>query len=73
MEELKVGVIYKCSDGEIRRLDKIEDNLLHYSVPIDIKGHAQIRWMTLSGTRRWEAEPLFVNCEIITENDVTGK
>lgn len=52
----------RCTDGQYRRLDRIEVRLLHYSVPIGSEG--RWRWMELGGTRRWEAEPLFIGGEV---------
>jgi len=53
--EEALNVVVLCTDGEERRLVEIEDRLLHYEV--EINGG---RWIRLSGTRRWEAQPLFV-------------
>lgn len=50
-----LGRVVLCSDGEERRLVAIDENLLHYEVKIS--GGS---WMRLSGTRRWEADPLFL-------------
>lgn len=53
--EEALNAVILCTDGEERRLVEIGDGLLHYEV--EINGG---RWMRLSGTRRREAEPLFV-------------
>ncbi|MEK3673563.1 hypothetical protein [Paenibacillus sp. FSL R10-2771] len=65
---LEVGAIYKCSDGNIRKLNKIEDDYLHYSVPIGDKGKWQ--WMNLGRTYRWQAEPFFLGGKIIDQSEV---
>lgn len=64
--ELVVGTIYRCADGDIRKLDQVEEGFLHYSIPIGKQGTA-INWMPLSKTYRHQVESLFVNGEEITE------
>lgn len=68
MIELIEGKIYRCEDGEVRRLDKIEHKLLHYSVPVGDKG--RVHWMRLSGTRRSAVEADFVKGEFIEESEI---
>lgn len=53
--EEAMNAVVLCTDGEERRLVAIEERLLHYEVEI-----AGGRWLRLSGTKRWEAEPLFI-------------
>jgi hypothetical protein len=66
---LHAGCIYKCSDGEVRRLDKIEPSYLHYSIAINITKH-KIEWMKLSKTYRSQVEQAFLQGQITTEQEV---
>jgi len=64
--EEAINQIVLCTDNEERRLIEIGDRLLHYEV--QISGGS---WMRLSGTRRWEAEPLFIGGKIV--NSLPGR
>lgn len=59
IEDLINKVVF-CSDGQERRLTKIEDDLLHYEVPVSGNG-----WLQLEGTRRSQVEKEFLNGEVI--------
>jgi len=59
--EKALNRVVLCTDGEERRLVEIEEHLLHYEV--ELNGG---RWMRLSGTRRWEIEPMFVGGTFVT-------
>ena len=63
------GVIYLCADGEIRRLDKIEDDFLSYSLPIGKRG-SRLAWMELGRTKRYQVESDFLNGKQISEDEI---
>jgi hypothetical protein len=65
--EESLNAVILCTDGEERRLVEIGDRLLHYEV--EINGG---RWMRLSGTRRWEAEPLFIGGTFVANTERSG-
>ena len=67
--ELIVGAIYVCTDGDIRRLDKIEEKFLSYSLPIGRKG-TPVRWVEQGQTYRYQVEDRFINGKIITVDEV---
>jgi hypothetical protein len=67
--ELVVGAIYKCTDGDIRRLDRIEDRFLSYSLPIGRKG-TPVRWLEQGRTYRYQCESLFINGKQIAEKEL---
>ena len=50
----------RCTDGDIRRLTKIEPDYLSYDIPI-----IEWRWLSLGRTYRSQAEPLFIGGEIL--------
>lgn len=63
------GDIYLCADGEIRRLDNIEDDFLSYSVPIGKIGNS-LKWSKLGRTKRYQVESYFINGKVISENEI---
>lgn len=50
-----------CSDGMIRKLNKIDEKYLYYSVAI-----GETEWMDLGRTYRCQAEDMFIKGQIIT-------
>lgn len=66
---LTEGSIYSCADGEVRRLDKIEDDFLSYSMPISKIG-CRLEWMKLGRTKRYQVESDFINGRIISEAEI---
>lgn len=67
--KLVVGSIYLCSDGDIRRLDKIEDTFLSYSLPMGKRG-SRVAWRDLGQTKRYQVESLFLKGKIISESEI---
>lgn len=67
--KLVEGGIYLCFDGDIRRLDKVEDNFLSYSLPMGKRG-SRLSWRELGKTRRYQIESSFLKGRIISENDI---
>lgn len=63
------GNIYLCEDQQIRRLDKVESDYLHYSLPIGYINN-KLDWMRLNKTRRNQVEQDFVNGQIIMEDQI---
>lgn len=66
MNELIEGAIYRCADGDVRRLDKIEDDFLSYSLPIG-KRTDQLVWLDVGRTHRHQIESDFVNGKQVSE------
>jgi len=60
MTELIEGRVYECADGQIRKLNKIEDHYLSYSVPI-----SEEVWIDLGRTYRHQVEKEFLNGTLI--------
>ena len=66
MTDLIEGAVYQCAnEGGVRRLDKIEDAYLHYSVLIGDKNPSI--WMKLTRTYRSQVERDFVEGQIIED------
>lgn len=67
--ELIEGKIYLCADNKVRRLDEIETDYLHYSVPIDASD-SKLTWLSLSKTHRHQVEKDFTDGRIISELEI---
>lgn len=67
--ELIKGRTYLCVDGEIRRLDAIEDDFLYYSVPVGDRD-SRVSWMKLGRTNRYQVESDFTDGKIISEDEI---
>lgn len=65
---LQIGRIYFCTDGQIRLLEKMDDRLLHYAIPLHVSDDA-IQWMSLSGTRRTAVETEFTSGLVLTRRE----
>ena len=64
--KLTVGAIYDCKKGGIRRLDKITDDYLYFSVIIGMK-YDKLHWKALGKLSRKIAEKQFVEGRILQE------
>lgn len=67
--ELTEGKIYLCADNEVRRLDEVETDYFHYSVPID-SSDSKLTWLRLSKTHRHQVEKDFTDGRIISESEI---
>lgn len=67
--ELIKNSIYLCADGDIRRLDEIEDDFLSYSIPIGNSG-SRLGWRELGRTKRYQVESDLINGQIISEDEI---
>lgn len=61
-----MGEVYLCADGEIRRLDTVNDEFLRYSMPINEKD-GKYTWSKLPSTRRNLIESDFINGKILVK------
>jgi hypothetical protein len=57
--EQALGRFVKCTDGQHRKLERIEPDFLHYAVPL-----SDSVWQSLGRTHRHQCDYLFIGGEL---------